>query len=100
MEPFRIITVQVEVDSCRLGGSSLLIPFKDAYLASHTCRDMLQEVLTENRNGVDALENAEQITLFISKRQGSTTDSGPCRSSMANATACMDFIVLGVIDAF
>ena len=100
MGPFRKITVQVEVDSRRFGGSSLLIPFKDVWLASHTCREMLQQVLTENLNGVEVLENAEQITCFVSKRQDSTTGSGPCRSSVANATTCMDFTVLAVIDAF
>ena len=95
-----MMTVQVEVDSRRLGRTSLLIPFKVVWLASHTCREMLQQVLTENLNGVDVLENAEQITLFVSKRQDNTTDSGPCRSSVANATTCMDFTVLVVMEAF
>ncbi len=100
MEPFRMMTLQVEVDSRRLGGTSLLIPFKDVWLASHTCREMLQQVLTENLNEIDVLENAEQITLLVSKRQDNAIESDPCRSSVANATSCMDFTVLAVIDAF
>jgi hypothetical protein len=40
MEPFRMITVQVEVDSRRLDGSSMLIPFKNVWLALVTRRGL------------------------------------------------------------
>jgi len=100
MNAFRMLTVQVEVDCRRLGGSSLLIPFQDAWLASHTCRDLLQQVLDQHLGGSDALSTAENVTLFCSKRQEIATGSGPCKSSVANASACMDYTVLSVIDAF
>jgi hypothetical protein len=48
MDPFRMLTVQVEVDSRKLGGSALLLPLKDAWLASTTCRQLLQHVLDGN----------------------------------------------------
>jgi len=79
MEPFRKLTIQVEVDSRRLGGRSPLIPFKDAWLASHTCREMLQQVLDQNLDGSDALVNTEQIALFRSKKSDRATECGPCR---------------------
>ena len=40
----RMMTIQVELDSRRLGGSALLIPFADSMLASTTCRELLQVV--------------------------------------------------------
>ena len=45
MEPFRMLTIHVEVGSRRLAGNSILIPFKNAWLASNTCRELLQQAL-------------------------------------------------------
>ena len=95
-----MLTIQIEVDSRRLGDSSLSIPVKDAWLASHTRCEMLQQVLDQNSDGSDALVMAEHITLFCSQKLDSATGSSPCRSSMANASTCLDFTVLIVIDAF
>ena len=95
-----MLTIQVEVDSQRLGGSSLLIPFKDAWLASHSCRELLRQVLDQNLDGSDALVTAVQVSLFCSKKQVIATGFGPCRSTVANASSCMDFTVISIIDAF
>ena len=85
-----MLTIQVEVDSRRLGGSSLLVPFKDAWLASHTCRELLHQVLNQNSDRSDALVTADQITLFCSKKLDCVTGFGLCRSSLASANQNLD----------
>ena len=42
MESFRMLTVQVDLDSRKLGNSAMLLPLKDAWLASRTYRQFLQ----------------------------------------------------------
>ena len=49
----------MELDSRRLGGSALLIPFSDDTLASTTYRHMLKQVLDEHLIQPDLLANAE-----------------------------------------
>ena len=58
-----MLEVQVELDSRRIGGSSLLIPFKDIWLASHTLRDFFPQALAQHLGG-----STENVTLFRSKR--------------------------------
>ena len=100
MNPFRILTIQVEVNySRRLAGSSLLIPCMDALLVSHTCLELLQQVLNQNFDGSDAMATVEEMTLFCSKESNNNvTWLGPCRSSTGNASACMNFTVLSIIN--
>ena len=99
----RMMTVQVELDSRRLGGSALLIPFADIMLSSTTCRQLLQQVLTEHLDQPDFLANMEKVSLFIIKQHDNV--SGPGRKTrvdkdMANATTCMDMMALSVIESF
>ena len=99
----RMITVQVELDSRRLGGSALLIPFADRMLASTTCRQLLQQVLTEHLDQPDLLATLEKVSLFVIKQHDNISGSGRktrVDKDMANATACMDMTALSVIEAF
>ena len=43
-----MISILVEVDSKKLGGNMLLIPFEEAWLASNTCREILNNVLVHH----------------------------------------------------
>ena len=63
----RMITIQVELDSRRLGGSALLIPYADNILASTTCRQMLQGVLTDHLHQPDLLATMEKVSMHIIK---------------------------------
>jgi hypothetical protein len=99
----RMMTVQVELDSRRLGGSALLIPFADSMLASTTCRQLLQQVLTEHLDQPDLLATLEKVSLFVIKQHDNISGSGRktrVDKDMANATACMDMTALSVIEAF
>ncbi len=62
MEEMRLLTIHVEMDSRRLGGSLLLLPFGDAWLSSNTCRDLLSHVLVTTLDRPTALVNAEAST--------------------------------------
>ncbi len=98
-----MLTIHVELDGRRLGGSLLLLPFSDAWLSSNTCRDLLIQILDKNFNRSTALVNAEVINMFCIKQQDTVT--GACRNArvdkdMANATACLDMKVMSVIDGF
>ena len=96
-----MLTVQVELDSRLLGGSASFLPFKYAWLASTTCRHLLQHVLDDHfTDRQDALAREKNIKLFCVKKSTSSYGSGSCRATLANATTCMDFMVLSVVDAF
>jgi len=41
MEKFRMLTVLVEYDSCKLGGKTLVIHFEETWLTTNTCREMM-----------------------------------------------------------
>ena len=60
-----LTTILVEVDSRRLcGGSMLLLPFHDEWLASNTCRELLLHVLVTHLDRHAALVTGEQINMF------------------------------------
>ena len=65
----RMITIQVELDSRRIGGIAMLIPYVDNILASTTCRQMLQGGLTDQLQLPDLLATAEKVSMFIIKQQ-------------------------------
>jgi len=99
----RIMTIQVELDSRRLGGSALLIPFADSMLASTTCRQLLQQVLAEHLDKPDLLATSEKVSMFIIKQHDNVSGSGRktrVDKDLANATDCMDMTALSVIEAF
>ncbi len=101
MESFRMLTVQVDLDSRQRGGSALLLPLKDAWLASHTCRQFMQYVLDGHfTDKKDALARAESVALYYVKKPSNISGAGSCRATLANATVCLDLEVLSVIDAF
>ena len=97
------MTIQVELDSRRLGGSALLIPYADTMLASTTCRQLLQQVLCEHLDEQDLLAAAEKVSMFIIKQHENVTGSGRktrVDKDLANATACLDMPALSVIESF
>ena len=92
-------TVLVEVNSRRLGGSMMLLPFEDAWLASNTCRELLPRVLVINLDRPTALVITEHIKMFCSK-QKVVTESGlsaRVEKEIANASGCVDTQVSTVI---
>ena len=85
----RMMTIQVELDSRRLGGSALLIPYADNILASTTCRQMLQGVLTDHLQQPDLLATVEKVSMHIIKQQDNVSGSGRktrVDKDIANAT--------------
>ena len=95
--------MQVELNSRRLGGSALLIPFEDAWLESNSCRQLLKHVLDEKLDGSDVLVAADEVKMFCVKQQDNITSSGKktrVEKELANATSCLDLTVMSVIDAF
>jgi hypothetical protein len=70
-----VITIVVELDSRRLGGSMLLLPFDVAWLSSNTCREMLKLVLNEHLDRPTALATAEVVKRLCTKQEV-VTESG------------------------
>ena len=98
-----MLIVHVELDSRRLGGSLSLIPFADAQLSSHTCRDILQNVLDIHLERPTALLTAEVVHMYCIKQHDTVNGSGRnsrVAKEMANASACIDMKLLSVINAF
>ena len=58
----RMMSILLELDSRRLGGSALPIPFSDDMLASTNCPQILKQVLDENLNQLGLLGTAEKVT--------------------------------------
>ena len=94
MEGYRMLNVQVVLDSHTIGGSTMLIPFEVAWLGEHTCRQMLEHVLNVHFQRPEVLATVELVTLMCVR--------GTARvdRQMANATACLDFYVSFVIESF
>jgi uncharacterized membrane protein YjgN (DUF898 family) len=80
-----MITIQVELDSRRIGGIAIIIPYVDNILASTTCRQMLQGVLTDHLQQPDLLATAEKVSMFIIKQQDGCHTI--VRNARQNATA-------------
>jgi hypothetical protein len=99
----RMITIQVELDSRRLEGSAMLIPYVESILASTTCRQMLQGVLTDHLQQPDLLATVEKVIMFIIKQQDNVSGYGRktrVDKDIANATACMDLSAMPVIESY
>ncbi len=95
----RMIRIQVEMDSRRLGGSALLIPFANNMLASTICRQILQGVLTDHLPQPDLLAITEKI---IKQHDDVSCFGRKTRvdKDLANATACLDLNVMSSIETF
>jgi len=99
----RVLTIQVELDSRRLGGSALLIPFADNMLATTTCREMLESVLSEHLQQPDLLATTEKVSMFTIKQHDDVTGSSRktrMDKDLANATACLDMPTFSAIESF
>ncbi len=64
-----MLAVLVDCDSRKLGGNTLLIRFKEVYLATHTCRELLQFVLNSYLELPELVSSVEQVTMFCVKQQ-------------------------------
>ena len=95
-----MLTVLVEYDGRKLGRNTLLIPFKDTWLALNTCRDMLQLVLSSHLELPDLLYAAEQIKMFCAKQQEFVQLRSCSETKIDNATACLDLKTISVIESF
>jgi hypothetical protein len=99
----RMMTIHVELDSRRLGGSALLVPYADNMQASTTCRDLLQQVLIEHLHQPNLLHTAEKASMFIIKHHDNVFGSGRktrVDKDLANATIILDMSALSVIETF
>ncbi len=103
MESVSMMTIRVELDN-RTSGSILLIPFTETWLADHSCRQLLENLyLSSHLNEPDLFSNAESVNIFCLKQQDTVTWLGKksrVDKEMANATACLDYIVSLVVDSF
>jgi len=59
MEGVRMLTVLVEPDNRKLGENTLLIPFEEVWLATNTCRELLQFVLSSHLELPELLSSAQ-----------------------------------------
>jgi hypothetical protein len=75
MNEARMLTILVELDAKRLGGTMLLLPFEVEWLASSTCREMLPHVLVHHLGHPTAIVTAEVIEMFCTKQEV-VTESG------------------------
>jgi hypothetical protein len=102
MEGTRVITIVVELDSRRLGGSMMLLPFGIAGLSSNTCREMLKLVLIEHLDRPTALAIAEVIKMFCTKQEVMTESGIDARieREIANAITCIEMYVMTVTTSF
>ncbi len=99
----RMMTIQVKLDTRRLGGSELLIPFADNIMASTTCRNLLQTVLIGHLDQPHLLPSVEKVSMFVIKQHDNVVGSGRktrVDKDLANATTCLDMFALSVIDSF
>ena len=97
-----MITIQVELDSRRLGGSAMLIPHADIIWASTTCRQILQGVLTDHLQQPDLLATVEKVSMLIIQQHDNISGSGrktPVDKDIANVTACMDLSGMSLIES-
>ncbi len=102
MNEARMLTFLVELDSKRLGGTMLLLPFEVEWLTCNTCREMLDHVLVHHLGNPTALVTAEVVKMFCTKQEVVTESSLTPRleNEVANATGCMDMMVMSVVKAF
>jgi hypothetical protein len=99
MASLRMLTILVEVDSKKLGGNMLLLPFEETWLAANTCRELLLQVLVQQLDRPTAVVTAEQVKMFCSKHEVVTESGLAARleKEVANATGCIDIPLLSVI---
>ncbi len=98
-----MMTIQVELDTRRLGGSALRIPFADNILASTTCRNLLQTVLNGHLDQPDLLQSMEKVSMLVIKQHDNASGFGRktrVDKDLANATTCLDMFALFVIESF
>jgi hypothetical protein len=98
-----MLTVLVEQDSRRLDGNPFLIPFQESWLTNNTCRELLQIVLNEHLHLPDGLVTASEVKMYCMQQEESTSGSGRkarVNKDLANATACLDYTVMFVIESF
>ncbi len=69
MDDTRILTVQVEIDSRKLGGTMLLHPFPVVWLESNTCRELLRRVLADHLVRPTTLVTTEVVKMYCTKQE-------------------------------
>ena len=95
-----MLTVLVEYDARKLGGNTLLIPFEEVWLATNTCRELLQFVLSSHLELSELLSSAQQVKMFCVKQQEFVQTGSASTKEIANATACIDCKAIFVIESF
>ncbi len=78
----------------------MLIPFEETWLATHTCRDLLQFVLTPQLELPELLYMAQQVKIFCVKQKEFLQAGSGSKKEIANATTCIDYKVIFFIESF
>ena len=81
-----MLTVLVEHNSRKLGGNTFLIPFEETWLATHTCRELLQFVLASHLEQPELLSTVEQIKMLCVKKHAFGQTVAGNKMKIANAT--------------
>jgi hypothetical protein len=101
MEGVRMLSVLlVEYDSRKLGGNTLLIPFEETWLATNSCCELLQCVLTSHLELPELLSTVEQVKMFCVKQKEFVQAGSSSKKEIANAIACIDYKAIFVIESF
>ncbi len=94
-----MLSVLVEYDSRKLGGNTLIIPFEETQLATHTCRELLHFILTSQLELPELLSTAQQVKMFCVKQHEFLQAGSGSKKEIANATSCIDYKAIFVIES-
>ncbi len=95
-----MLTVLAEHNSRKLGGNTFLIPFEETWLATRTCRELLQFVLASHLKQPDLLSTVEHVKMFCVKQHEYGHTVAGNKMEIDNATSCIDCKTICVIDSF
>ena len=96
-----MLTVLAEHNSRKLGGNTFLIPFEETWLATRTCRELLQFVLASHLKQPDLLSTVEHVKMFcVKQHEFVQSGSSTSKKEIANTTACIDYKAIFVIESF
>ena len=69
MDDTRILTDQVEVDSRKLGGTMMMLPFPLVWLKKYTCRELLRCVPDDHLDIPKILVTAEVVKCIAQSKR-------------------------------
>ncbi len=94
-----MLSVLIEYDFRKLGENTLLIPFEETLLATNSCRELLQCVLTSHLELPEFLSTVEYVKMFCVKQQEFVHAGSSSKKEIANAKSCIDYKAIFVIES-